>query len=66
MDYASARIMAGEDPASLRSLAEQCRRLARGASTATVSSSLKEMASDYEHRAARTEAVATPAWSGAR
>ena len=60
MDYASASAIAGDDPASLRMLAEQCRRLARGASTATVSSSLKEIASNYEELAAVTEAKETP------
>lgn len=50
----------GEDPATLRALAEQCRRLARGASTAGVASSLKEIASNYEDLAARTEASETP------
>ena len=50
----------GEDPGSLRRLAEQCRRLARGASTAAVCSSLKEIASNYEELAARTEASQTP------
>lgn len=60
MNYASARPIAGEDPASLRILAEQCRRLARGASTPTVSSSLKEIASNYEELAAVTEAKERP------
>ncbi|HEX8366802.1 MAG TPA: hypothetical protein VF603_16100 [Allosphingosinicella sp.] len=50
----------GEDSASLRRLAEQCRRLARGASTPAVCSSLKEIASNYEDLAARSEASQTP------
>ena len=49
----------GEDPASLRMLAQQCRRLARGASTREVSASLNEIASRYEMLAARGEAGRT-------
>ncbi|MEA3042032.1 MAG: hypothetical protein QOC65_1521 [Sphingomonadales bacterium] len=60
MDDGSLGPIAGEDPASLRRLAEQCRRLARGASTAAVCSSLKEIASNYEDLAARAEATETP------
>ena len=47
----------GEDPASLRRLAEQCRRLACGASTAEVARALKEIAANYESLAARSEAM---------
>lgn len=50
----------GENPATLRALAEQCRRLARGASTADVARSLKEIASNYEDLAARAEASERP------
>ncbi len=46
-----------DDPASLRALAEQCRRLARGASTEDVAGSLREIAGQYEEKAARLEAA---------
>ncbi|HYG30436.1 MAG TPA: hypothetical protein VD887_09495 [Allosphingosinicella sp.] len=44
----------------MRRLAEQCRRLARGASTPAVCSSLKEIAANYEDLAARSEASQRP------
>lgn len=49
-------VMSADSPATLRTLAEQCRRLARGASTAEVSLSLKEIAAGYENLAARADA----------
>ena len=48
--------MSADSPVTLRTLAEQCRRLARGASTAEVARSLKEIAAGYENLAARAEA----------
>jgi hypothetical protein len=46
-----------EDPegesGALRRLAQQCRALARGASTRDVAASLAEMAEEYEERAGR-------------
>jgi|GEM_PF-3512748 len=48
--------MTGNDPETLRTLAQQCRRLARGASTPDVATSLKEIAAGYENQAARADA----------
>ena len=59
-DVAELHPVTGEDPATLRRLAEQCRRLARGASTATVATSLEEIAGNYETLAARAEASQPP------
>ena len=47
--------MTTDSPASLRALAEQCRRLARGASTSDVATSLEEIAAGYENLATRAE-----------
>ena len=50
--------MNGNDPADLRALAEQCRKLARGASTAEVAASLTELAAQYDAEAEAAEARA--------
>ncbi len=43
--------MSAHDSASLRALAGQCRRLAKGASARDVSTALEEMAAEYDHKA---------------
>ncbi|HEX8192195.1 MAG TPA: hypothetical protein VF552_04780 [Allosphingosinicella sp.] len=50
-------MLTGDDPATLRTLGDQCRRLSRGASTPEVSASLSEMAADYERAADKAEAA---------
>ncbi|HYJ29927.1 MAG TPA: hypothetical protein VEW25_06255 [Allosphingosinicella sp.] len=52
--------MTGDSPTTLRTLAEQCRRLARGASTGEVATSLKEIAAGYDNLAARADAKGKP------
>ncbi|HEY0412541.1 MAG TPA: hypothetical protein VGD66_05315 [Allosphingosinicella sp.] len=47
--------MTRDDPTSLRSLAGQCRRLAKGVSTGDVRDSLTEMAVEYERQARSAE-----------
>lgn len=46
-----------EDPTALRGLADQCRRLACGASTAEVADTLRSMAYGYDRRADVAEAI---------
>lgn len=48
--------MTGEGGSALRDLADQCRRLARGASTGAARNCLNEMAEGYERRAVRADA----------
>lgn len=52
--------MNADTPESLRALAEQCRRLARGASTEDVSASLMEIADGYEQAALEAERGSAP------
>jgi hypothetical protein len=64
---AESRAISADSPTALRTLAEQCRRLARGASTAEVAASLKEIAAGYENLAARADAKqGTPPAANAR
>ena len=50
--------MNGNRPDTLRALAEQCRKLARGASTPEVAASLADLATEYDAEAAAAEARA--------
>jgi hypothetical protein len=46
-----------DDPIALRGLADQCRRLARGASAGDVADALESMSADYARRAEAAEAA---------
>lgn len=46
-----------EDPVALRALANQCRRLACGASTAEAAETLRSLGTDYDGRAEAAEAA---------
>jgi hypothetical protein len=59
-DAPEPRSMTGDSPTTLRTLAEQCRCLARGASTGEVARSLQEIAAGYDNLAARADARSKP------